>query len=173
MRRLVKLFDDRMIRKIRGLPVWVRPFMRAATFLGEPVFTIGAGVLLVGIGWGGANEPLLSSGFIVVITVLTGGILKLVLRRKRPLTYVARWRFSTFSFPSGHTVGATAAYGALAILAGGAAAGLVAICFALLAFLVGVSRVYLGAHYPSDVVAGWLLGSAGLLAVISVQPVLY
>lgn len=71
----------------------------------------------------------------------------------------------TFSFPSGHAFGSAVVYGLLAILAwrvlhrypwrGAVAGGLVLVFVA-----VGLSRVLLGKHYPSDVVAGWSLGLA-------------
>jgi undecaprenyl-diphosphatase len=58
-----------------------------------------------------------------------------------------------FSFPSGHTA---AAFVMLTVL--GSAYTLLAVPLAALSVLIGISRVYLGVHYPSDVAAGALLG---------------
>jgi len=116
----------------------------------------------------------MKSGVIIVLTVLVGALLKLLLRRKRPLTYIVKWPFMTFSFPSGHTVGSVVAYGTLAYLSlrYGTTLGYIgSVIFAFLAVLVGVTRVYLGAHFPSDVAAGWVVGGAGILTVIfMIQP---
>ena len=66
----------------------------------------------------------------------------------------------SYSFPSGHSAGNMIFFGALAMLAGrrwayGAAAMMVA--------LIGVSRVWLGVHWPSDVTAGWVEGLGWLI----------
>ncbi|MDG2333031.1 MAG: phosphatase PAP2 family protein [Myxococcota bacterium] len=63
------------------------------------------------------------------------------------------------SFPSGHAQGAMVYYGLIAAVV---ARRWVTIGLGLLIFLVGLSRPYLGVHYPHDVIAGWMIG-AGLL----------
>ncbi|MGC4252300.1 MAG: phosphatase PAP2 family protein [Sphingobium sp.] len=61
----------------------------------------------------------------------------------------------SYSFPSGHAAGTMILFGALAMLAGRrpayAAAGLAVAC-------IGISRIWLGVHWPSDVIAGWIEG---------------
>jgi undecaprenyl-diphosphatase len=70
----------------------------------------------------------------------------------------------TYSFPSGHAAGNMMFFGAVAMLAGGRAAyGAAAAMIAL----IGVSRVWLGVHWPSDVTAGWIEG-LGWLAFCAV-----
>ncbi len=69
----------------------------------------------------------------------------------------------SYSFPSGHSAGNMIFFGALALLAGrrlayGAAAMVVA--------LIGVSRVWLGVHWPSDVTAGWIEGLGWLILCV-------
>ena len=69
----------------------------------------------------------------------------------------------SFAFPSGHSANSMTAFLAVALLACPPAYRRVAIAAALvLTFLVGLSRIYLGVHWASDVIGGWTLG---LLAV--------
>ena len=67
-----------------------------------------------------------------------------------------------FSFPSGHSSGAVATYGSIGAFAKKGWAWAIAIVIPL---LVGVSRFCVGAHYPTDVLCGWLLGVLAILIV--------
>ena len=105
-----------------------------------------------------------------VLIVLGGGqiltsVLKLAVDRPRPELVAHLVEVLTLSFPSGHAMGAALTYGTLGVLAAGIAPTRAAkICLLSLAvivtLLVGVSRIYLGVHWPSDVMAGWCAGFA-------------
>lgn len=97
------------------------------------------------------------------------GLLTLLLKqwveRPRPdlMPWLDEWVGASYSFPSGHAFSAMAIYGALGVILGRLAPTSAAARFTfgasiLIAVLVGVSRVYLGVHYPTDVLAGWLAG---------------
>ena len=87
--------------------------------------------------------------------------------RTRPALWISIFPETTFSFPSGHAMQSMAVAAALTLLAWPThrrwGALLPATCFV---FLVGISRVYLGVHYPSDILAGW---SASLVWVIGLS----
>lgn len=176
MRPLLHDFDLRATTLVQGWPESVRAAMLVATFIGEPVFTVGIGIAIAAFGWFRANVGLFTAGVIAIGTVLVGAFIKLIFHRPRPLTeYVAMMRFETFSFPSGHAVGSTVTYGLLAYLLWHFLPApwnyIVAIGLVGIIVLIGISRIYLGAHFPSDVVAGWLVGGLGLVIIIFiVQP---
>jgi undecaprenyl-diphosphatase len=88
-------------------------------------------------------------------------LMKALVARPRPPAAIALYREPLYSFPSGHAAMAAAFYGFLAFSLARKnprSRALIWLAAFLLAFLIGFSRVYLGVHYPSDVVAGWLLG---------------
>ncbi len=92
-------------------------------------------------------------------------VLKLQFNRARPHVFI--WGTQVFgsSFPSGHAMGATVTYSTVAYLAARlhrrAWARWLTMSVALLVILlIGVSRIYLGVHYPSDVLAGIIMGLA-------------
>ena len=111
------------------------------------------------------------SAFRVVFASAVGGLvvlgLKSLFARDRPLDQVVQ--ATGYSFPSGHAFAATVFYGMLVYLAfrltksQGVRALAVALGVAVIG-AVGVSRVYLNVHYPTDVVGGWLAGGAWLVA---------
>jgi undecaprenyl-diphosphatase len=101
---------------------------------------------------------------------LLNTVLKQYVDRSRPEVVPHLVQVSTASYPSGHAMISAAAYLTIgAMLAGvqaerGARIYLLAVAVALV-ILIGVSRLYLGVHWPSDVLAGWCLGSAWALGI--------
>jgi hypothetical protein len=103
-------------------------------------------------------------------------LVKLVVQRPRPPLEDARIVQGGFSFPSGHSTLAATVYGTVAyllmrglhhdrwkVLVGSAAA--------LVVLAIGVSRIYLGVHYPSDVLAGWAAGALWVVLVLLAEQV--
>jgi undecaprenyl-diphosphatase len=105
-----------------------------------------------------------TSGSIVLTTVL-----KAIFERSRPELFDSGYTASFYSFPSGHATVAVGFYGMLALLLAyrlrGYARWLVAACGVSLVLLIGFSRLYLGVHYPTDVLAGYLAALLWLVFV--------
>jgi undecaprenyl-diphosphatase len=94
------------------------------------------------------------------------GLAKLVFRRVRPSLWTSLTPETSYSFPSGHAMGSMALVAALLVLAWPTRARWwVPVPGALFVLLVGISRVYLGVHYPSDVLAGWAASLAWVTGV--------
>jgi len=101
-------------------------------------------------------------------------LVKLLVHRPRPPLEDAVYVQSGFSFPSGHSTVSAALYGTLAYLLirglrSEASKALIGTVAALLIFAIGLSRVYLGVHYPSDVLAGWAAGIFWMLLVVAAE----
>jgi undecaprenyl-diphosphatase len=117
------------------------------------------------------NEEWARLGFLVVLSLPIGSLLKLMIRRARPKTIYARnMKIKSYSFPSSHAYGATVAGGYIALMSLALIASpinyvIASVCTALIV-AVGISRIHVGAHYPTDVTAGWLLG-CGILYILT------
>jgi undecaprenyl-diphosphatase len=147
-------------------PPWVEHAIGDITSLGGyavlTLLTIGVAAYLHAIGKHG--WALLVAGAIAGGALVSEG-LKMVFARARPdiVTHLAE--VQSASFPSGHAMLSAVAYLTLGALLARAhrskrVKALVMGAAILLTVLVGVSRVYLGVHWPTDVLAGWCVGAA-------------
>ena len=169
-------FDSSIRGAIRQLqsPMWTALFL-TVTKLGSTIYLIivgcVVGVVLIALRW---FKPLVL--MIVVMagqSVLHNGF-KWLIARPRPNALIGYKEVESFSYPSGHAVAGLCLYATIAWLVStgvespAAKAG-VWIFAALLIFLIGLSRVYIGIHYPSDVLAGFLGASIWTAAVLSID----
>jgi len=156
-------------------PDWLEGPMRLVTALGYywvvlPLLTVA--VLFFLKGWRLSAVLLLVStaGGVFLTTVL-----KAVFQRARPGLVDSGYTASFYSFPSGHATVAVGFYGALTLILAyrlrGLARWTVATGGVLLVLLIGFSRLYLGVHYPTDVLAGFLAAPLWVICVGAVYVV--
>lgn len=158
-----RIIDKPLGAIIAKLPRRVTPLMSAASFIASPPIVAVVLLWVIALSAAADNDRLFQSGLIALLLSPVAELSKLITRRHRPETlYAQNMRFKTYSFPSGHSYISALVFGFLAIAAAAwlPFGWLIAAALVALIFLVGVSRVYLGAHFPSDVVAGWTLGAA-------------
>jgi undecaprenyl-diphosphatase len=144
-------------------PRWLVEVGRDVTAFGSPALVGILTTIVLGYLW---LRRRYGAFWFVVVAVAGGGLLGRLLKeifvRERPEPLPCLW-VSSPSFPSGHTVLAVVIYLTLGILLARLEPRLLLKLYFLgvmmtLAFLVGLSRVYLGVHYPTDVLAGWVVG---------------
>lgn len=143
---------------------WLTPIMQSISDLAYPVVLVV--MLLVIEVFAPGRRPGLCAAVNLVLATLLNLLLKTLIQRPRPEGYrlVAE---SGFSFPSGHSMVAMAFYGLLIWMVwryekDALVRRLGVIGFGLVIVLVGLSRIYLGVHYASDVLAGFCASIAWL-----------
>ncbi|WP_440111749.1 phosphatase PAP2 family protein [Paenibacillus sp. QZ-Y1] len=166
-------FDDTLIGWIQGMesPGMTR-FMQLFTWMGSGklvvVITIIA-MLVLYVSLRHKRE-LLFLACVLVGSTLLNALLKLVFQRARP-TINRIIEVSGYSFPSGHSMAAFSLYGGLAFLIWKhiptvTGRVLMIIASAVFSLTIGISRIYLGVHYPSDIVGGYFLSGCWLATCI-------
>lgn len=146
---------------------WLDRAVRHLTHLGGAAATISASALMIASPsptWSQAGRR---AAFALVASHLAVQLLKRTISRRRPQLPVGIQSLveapDRFSFPSGHAAASSSV--------------LLGVCLAMpwltpwllgLGAIVGVSRCYLGVHYPGDVLAGWMLAVAAFAAGILV-----
>jgi undecaprenyl-diphosphatase len=166
-----RAFDTAVLLWIHStFPGWLDGPMRIITALGYywVVLPLLAAAVFVFYrrGWRLSAILLLVStaGSVVLTTVL-----KSVFQRARPELFDSGYQASFYSFPSGHATVAVGFYGMLTLILAyrlrGTARLAVAVSGAIVVLLIGFSRLYLGVHYPTDILAGYLSALLWLVCV--------
>lgn len=164
-------FDKYFGLAIKELPPWLHPLMLAVTFMGGPFLLIVVAISVAIWGYMGRQFRIVIAESLALLAFFLNTVLKYILHRTRPDTlFVQHMKIHSYSFPSGHSFGSLVVYGLLAYLLFIRLSEpwnyfIVAALISLI-ILIGISRVYLGAHFPSDVLAGWLLGGLCLFLII-------
>lgn len=164
--------DERLLRALalRRRPALTR-FMRTFTHVGDAPVPVGFALLLLLGGIPGLTGVATQVAASLALAFLLSQLLKRTISRPRPRLPVGLASLveppDRFSFPSGHATASLAVTLPVALeVAGGGGLEILAFLVVLPALLVGMSRCYLGVHYPGDVVAGWGIAIASTLAVL-------
>jgi undecaprenyl-diphosphatase len=165
-------FDARIVRALRNAadparpigPAWMEGVLIDITALGSPV-VLGLVVLIM------TGYLLLQGRYLTAAIVLIASIsgellnegLKMLFERPRPSLVPHLRSVITASFPSGHAMQSAVIYLTLGAMLMRVVEGRLTKIYCMataifLTFIVGMSRVFLGVHYPTDVLGGWMLG---------------
>src|SRR5438105_1187835 len=169
-RRIIHLFRDPADPSLPLGPPWLHEAMRDVTSLGSTV-VLAAVLILVSLYLLLSNNR--AAALLLFVAVVGGQIISTAIKWgiDRPRPDLPDWapHVVTPSFPSGHAMLSTVTYLTIgALLARVEQRTMLRVYYVAVAIFltvsVGISRVYLGVHWPTDVLAGWVVGSAWALA---------
>ena len=154
---------------------WLSTVVEVVTVLGSSVFLIPL-VLSVGVWYWrrhGTSRPFALLAPTYLGAYVLSQALKVIIGRPRPPVGVAIGHYSGYAFPSGHATQVAAVW---LMLAAVVAAGMpstrhklwIWVAAVSTVVVVGITRLYLAAHWLSDVLGGWALGTLWFLAVLGV-----
>ena len=138
------------------------------TFFGSTAFIVALSVLLfvVFLICKKKNHAYLTASVIIISTILNN-VIKIIIMRSRPevLKLVIE---TSYSFPSGHTMASVTIYGILLYLVNktdlkNGLKNTLRVILILLPIFIGISRIYLGAHFATDVIGAYLVSTILLL----------
>ncbi len=161
-------FDEATLRAINEYSSpWLDQFFLIVTDIGGIIASVLLAVFVSGVyiyrkDW----SKLIFFASAVGGAVALNTLLKLLFSRARPDLWEQLVVESSFSFPSGHAMASSALAFALIVLLWSTRWRWTALATgAVYVFLVGLSRLYLGVHYPTDVLAGWVMSAAWVTIV--------
>jgi membrane-associated phospholipid phosphatase len=156
-----------IIVALQSLGDWLLTPMRVLSLLGTEWFFL---LVMPAVVWSVDATLGLRMGCVLLSSAILNSILKVAFGWPRPYWLTDRVRAlafeSTYGMPSGHAQNALAMWGALAITLRRRAT---TIGLALVILGISVSRLYLGVHFPSDILGGWLVAGAWLLLVVLLE----
>ncbi|MCS6908057.1 MAG: phosphatase PAP2 family protein [Anaerolineales bacterium] len=148
------------LRNLQSMGEWLVLPMRAVTFLGSEEFFL---LVLPALYWCVDTALGFRVALILLVASSLNGALKLAFHAPRPYWISPEVKAfaaeTSFGVPSGH---AQIAAGVWGMIAATARRGWVWLVCGSLILLIGFSRMYLGVHFPHDVILGWLLGAITL-----------
>ena len=162
------LVDMQIIDVIQsGSAAWLTNTAKLLTHGGDSLtIALATALLVCGLLYYSRRRDALAVLFAVGGAGVINYILKLFFQRARPDAITALVHENSFSFPSGHAMGSSALAFALIIMLWRTKWRWFAVVIGALCIpLIGFTRVYLGAHYPSDIIAGWCVSAIWVVTV--------
>lgn len=166
-------FDSVMIAFVQGLETpTLTAIMTFFTFIGswKSIIVIALLVIIFLYKVLHHRSELVLFSLVIIGTPMLNKVLKNFFERTRPDLH-RLIEIGGYSFPSGHAMNAMAVYGILTFLLWRhiptrAGRGLLILLSTVMIFMIGISRVYLGVHYPSDIIAGYFASGFWLAVTI-------
>ncbi len=147
--------------------------MLFASFLGADFILVISTIIVILFSWKKHRYESVLFSIMLIFGVLLNVFLKQIFQRPRP-TIDPLFDLTTYSFPSGHAMNSLVFYLTLAYFTyhftRSMKKAFIAMCIALVIIgLIGMSRIYLGVHYPTDVAAGYIAGLLWFVLVLFME----
>ncbi|MFO7625070.1 MAG: phosphatase PAP2 family protein [Anaerolineales bacterium] len=160
-------FGVDLILFLQGIGDWLDFPMLFFSYLGNEEFFL---LVMPAVYWCVSSTIGLRLGLLLLFSATLNSVFKLILHGPRPYWYSPEIRAAitetSFGAPSGHSQNAAAVWGGLASAYKQPWLWMAA---AVVIFFTGISRLYVGVHFPQDVLSGWLLGLLILLAYLLLE----